>query len=146
MQDLSRLRCSRCKLKKSISEFHRDRKRKYGRQSFCKSCFQAWQREWRKSPKGKASVSRVARKQNYGLSDADYQAMKTAQQGVCAICEKPPTDLQPLSVDHDHENGKLRGLLCNRCNRGLGFLKDDVSLLKRAIVYLKLHSSSSPSL
>lgn len=61
--------------------------------------------------------------------------MKNSQGGVCAICECP--DKKRLSVDHDHQTGKIRGLLCANCNLALGNFKDDPDRLAKAIVYLK---------
>jgi len=57
------------------------------------------------------------------------------QEGVCAICFDPPT-VRPLSVDHDHKTGKARGLLCKRCNLGLGLFLDSQSRLEAAADYL----------
>ncbi len=59
--------------------------------------------------------------------------MFAAQEGACAICHR--TD-RPLNIDHCHDSGKVRGLLCGPCNRGIGFLEDDVTLLQSAIDYL----------
>lgn len=71
----------------------------------------------------------------YGLSTADYDAMLTAQSGLCAICSNPPGKIR-LHVDHDHETGEVRGLLCAACNRGIGSLRDDPALLLSALAYL----------
>jgi len=68
--------------------------------------------------------------------------MFLSQNGVCAICSGGETvktrgTLRRLAVDHDHETGKVRGLLCNRCNNGLGNFRDDPDLLREAIAYLQ---------
>lgn len=75
----------------------------------------------------------------YGISLEDYDSMLTEQGGVCAICGKQETHAQHkyLSVDHCHETGKVRGLLCHGCNATIGYAKDDPARLERAIVYLK---------
>lgn len=75
------------------------------------------------------------------LSCSKCKQMLAAQNGVCAICGKEPTKGRgrKLHIDHDHETGKRRGLLCNGCNTGIGSLGDDVSRLQRAIKYLMLH-------
>ena len=65
--------------------------------------------------------------------------MLAAQDGVCAICGRPPTEGISLHVDHDHESGARRGLLCFRCNNSLGDLEDDSDLLRRAAAYLDAH-------
>ena len=70
----------------------------------------------------------------YGLTRTDYFRMLTSQDGGCAICRCPPGFLR-LAVDHDHATGEIRGLLCQKCNVGLGFLE---GYLKAAVTYLKL--------
>jgi hypothetical protein len=77
----------------------------------------------------------------YGLTLEDYDAMLEAQGGVCAICGGGPIGGREkyLCVDHDHETGKVRGLLCGHCNTGIGKLKHDSSILAAAIEYLALH-------
>jgi recombination endonuclease VII len=72
---------------------------------------------------------------DYGLSWDEYQALLAAQGGVCKICNFPPT-AKGLYVDHDHHTGAVRGLLCSRCNSGLGMFRDDASILMSAITYL----------
>ena len=79
---------------------------------------------------------------NYGLTMKDYDIMVKAQNGLCAICQKPERfktplgNIRPLAVDHDHQTGEVRGLLCDRCNNGLGSFKDSPALLNRAQKYL----------
>jgi len=77
-------------------------------------------------------------KSRYGLSLADYDRMLELQSGACAICgSKSPGDKDAnFHVDHCHTTGAVRGLLCNRCNIGLGFFSDDVGRLAKAIEYL----------
>jgi hypothetical protein len=82
-------------------------------------------------------------KQNFGISIEQYQEMFDAQGGVCSICGKPETaksnrgELKMLAVDHDHKTGKIRGLLCQKCNNGIGHFEDNGNLLLRAIRYLR---------
>lgn len=71
----------------------------------------------------------------YRITKADYDAMLVRQGGVCALCKK--TSDKTLHVDHCHATGAVRGLLCGMCNVGLGCFKDDKTLLKRAISYLR---------
>lgn len=81
----------------------------------------------------------------YGLRPEEFDVYWTACRGKCFICEKQmkwPTSTQGQSldvvtVDHNHKTGKVRGLLCGRCNRTLGFFNDDIDLLQKAINYLK---------
>ena len=133
--DRAYLICRVCTILRPRSEFNKNKSSRTGYQRACKRCSRELQRKWRQTPAGKESASRVARKRNYGLTDAEYEAMKTAQQGVCAICGKPPD--YSFHVDHDHETGEMRGLLCGGCNFGIGYFKDDTSLLERAIAYIK---------
>lgn len=79
-------------------------------------------------------------RRRYGI---DYGKWLAAQNGVCAICSKPETSrgsqgaLKRLAVDHNHETGEVRGLLCNNCNRAIGFFADDSALVRRAADYLE---------
>lgn len=80
----------------------------------------------------------------YGLTLAEYEAMFDAQGGLCAICQRPETMTQKgkvkaLSVDHDHETGRVRQLLCSACNRALGFFGDDPERIADAAAYLAGH-------
>jgi hypothetical protein len=72
----------------------------------------------------------------FGITSAEYDQMVMAQCGTCGICGEPEAPKTRLSVDHDHDTGKLRGLLCGSCNRGIGLLQDSPELLNRASAYL----------
>ena len=73
----------------------------------------------------------------YGITPQEYDALLEKQEGKCAICKETCAVYGRLCVDHDHTTGKIRGLLCNHCNTGLGKFKDKVELLDVAIEYLK---------
>lgn len=74
---------------------------------------------------------------NYGITIETYNEMFERQQGKCAVCGKHQSVLvEKLGVDHDHYTGKVRGLLCRKCNFGIGFLDDDILLLQRCMTYL----------
>ena len=84
----------------------------------------------------------LARK--FKITVEQYNAMLEAQNGVCKICgfscgakRRGTRKMMSLSVDHDHSTGKVRGLLCNSCNVGLGRFKDNINSLERAVAYLK---------
>lgn len=86
-------------------------------------------------------------KRDFGITIAEYTEILLAQNGVCAICEKPETatrngKLKALAVDHDHESGGIRSLLCVECNTGLGKFKDSPSLLRRAADYIEKHAGN----
>lgn len=72
-------------------------------------------------------------KRNYGINLEEYTKRYDTQHGLCAIC-KTPHDV--LCVDHSHDTGKVRGLLCHPCNRGIGLLKESADTLRAAISYL----------
>lgn len=76
-----------------------------------------------------------SRLKKYGITEVDYQTLLAKQNGGCAICGS--SGRRRLDVDHDHLTNKIRGLLCNNCNRGLGHLKDDPALLRLAATYLE---------
>lgn len=76
------------------------------------------------------------RLKKYGITADDYDAISAEQNGVCAICKDICVSGNALAVDHCHETGKVRGLLCGHCNTGLGKFRDDIDLLKIAIDYL----------
>lgn len=75
----------------------------------------------------------------YGLTLDDYTAMLTAQGGRCAICGAASSDAtkRRLAVDHCHGTGRVRGLLCGKCNIGIGQFNHDPDLLTKAIEYLR---------
>jgi hypothetical protein len=71
----------------------------------------------------------------YGISLDDYELMLKSQNGGCKICTRRPGN-RPLHVDHNHETGRVRGLLCHQCNWYLGTLEEDYSTVLRLISYL----------
>lgn len=92
----------------------------------------------------KRSLRHVLRRR--GMAESDYQKMVEDQNNLCAICGKAETKIKRhqvcrLSLDHDHETGAIRGLLCDSCNRGLGFFGDSTTNLWRAFNYLTNHKA-----
>jgi hypothetical protein len=79
---------------------------------------------------------------NYGITLGKYNLMLFTQNGLCAICRNLSKDKRKkyLCVDHDHQTGKNRGLLCSKCNIGVGQFNDSAENLRRAAEYLELHS------
>lgn len=75
-------------------------------------------------------------KKRYNITPEEYDALFEEQNGKCLICGEYDTK-RKLNVDHSHKTGVIRGLLCTTCNRGIGFFKDDVEKMSKAILYLK---------
>jgi len=122
--------CSKCRKVKPRSEFTVDGGYLRGP---CKEC---------ESKRDHGVAQRKAKAKKYGLSLDDYEQMLAAQGGVCAICQRPETfvtrgTVSSLGIDHDHETGVVRGLLCRLCNAGIGGLQDSPELLERAAEYLR---------
>lgn len=93
--------------------------------------------QWRKdNPKAYRSI---ILKHRYGITLKDYEELLDKQNGVCAICSNKETIKRKtnLSVDHCHTTNKVRGLLCDQCNKGLGNFKNDTLLLQNAAKYLE---------
>lgn len=82
---------------------------------------------------------------SYGIGVEQYDSILAEQGGMCAICstDKPTGKWKVFAVDHDHDTGQVRGLLCNECNRGMGLLKDNASLLRLAAEYLDRHKAKT---
>jgi hypothetical protein len=113
-------KCPGCKTEKFSHEFYRNSANKDGLNWQCKNC-----------------ESICMRKSNYGVTEEWRQVTLRAQGGFCAICkEAPGCGDSSLSVDHDHQTGAPRGLLCGNCNRGIGHLRDSIDLLGKAEEYL----------
>lgn len=75
-------------------------------------------------------------RKKYGITLKDYKVMVENQNNLCKICNQLEPGKKLLGVDHCHKTKKIRGLLCSKCNIGLGFFKDNVENLKRAVEYL----------
>ena len=88
----------------------------------------------------KGAQRKSALKRNYGLTPEQLDAMRLAQKDLCAICRKPPTGRwSTLCVDHCHDTGRVRGLLCNNCNRAIGLLGDNETVIQAAAGYIRFH-------
>ena len=104
-------------------------------------CRRKVEAEWRRKHPDKVQQNNRKRKMGYyGLSVNDYDALMESQNNCCAICKKTCITGRALAIDHDHNTNKVRGLLCNKCNQGLGFFDDSIDLLQGAMVYLNQHS------
>lgn len=96
--------------------------------------------EWRKNNPEKVHLGKIKRK--FGITEEQYLLLRKIQEDECAICGRSE-DYQRLGVDHNHKSGQIRGLLCARCNTGIGSLQDSVILLENAIIYLKKHEQKT---
>lgn len=96
------------------------------------------QKEWRakQDPDYLRQYKRMKKLETYGLTPDDYDEMLRNQNGLCAICNKSATD-KALAVDHCHETGRVRGLLCFICNFGLTWFSENSEMLSRASDYVR---------
>ena len=104
------------------------------------SCTYQWKKSNRTEEEHAATVRRNNLKRCYGITLEDFNEMLVEQGGVCAICRKdePGGRHGEFHVDHCHDTGKVRGLLCDACNRMLGFARDNDRTLNRAGEYLRM--------
>jgi Recombination endonuclease VII len=115
----------------------------------CKACISSDKRQRYAAKDGdKVSHAQVLR-EKYNLTPAEYERMLTDQQGVCAICRKAETARgrggapRRLAVDHDHRSGRVRQLLCQRCNLVTWAVEENPSLLDAVRTYLERHTTPS---
>lgn len=91
--------------------------------------------------KVRATTRKSQLKNDFNITPDDYKKMLMSQDGKCKICGKSEKIInRGLAVDHCHETGRVRGLLCNSCNLGLGKFKDSIEVLEKALEYLKQRS------
>lgn len=131
--------CTNCDTEKDLSSFQlakkkrRDGTRYECRLWTCNAC------EWEKKKARKATKDYDLQRK-YGITIETYNDMFEAQEGCCDICETHQSNLtRALAVDHCHDTGKVRGLLCGNCNIGIGNLQDSIKVLKKATKYLRRH-------
>jgi hypothetical protein len=138
--------CSKCNADKPESEFYtytsRDKHLTGGLHARCKRCEHDARASHRKANPQKAAdnARKCKLKKVYGISVEQWEQMSVSQNGVCAICKGKSKDGRRLHVDHCHASGKVRGLLCHDCNRGLGMFQDNTIFLQNAKEYLDNHS------
>jgi len=145
-------KCNKCGEAKSISEYFKAGKHPSGKVKMrgdCKACAKRDTSEWRKNKRAHyneyMSKYRVQNpdkireheiKKLYGISGDDLRQMTASQDNKCKICRRPPSGKRPLAIDHCHSTGRVRGLLCYRCNLGVAFLEAP-GILPIALKYLK---------
>lgn len=145
-------KCSRCRTDKPLDSFYVSKIHRGGRHSYCIPCHKAEGaarvrrnpephraavRRWQRRNPDKVRAQRLAIE--YGIVPEEYDALLRRQAGVCAICGAACPKYSNLSVDHCHKTGRVRGLLCDPCNNGLGRFGDDPDRLVAAADYLRQH-------
>lgn len=146
--------CRKCKLEKLHDEFTRYTKSKDGRRSFCRSCAsldaklyhqnnreRVLERERNRYHSDKNHSRDKHLRKRFKITLEQFNKLLEQQHGVCAICGGPPVMGQSLHVDHDHQTGQVRGLLCGRCNTGIGLLGDTEAGISKALEYFRKASN-----
>lgn len=145
--------CAQCFTLKHVLDFSIRRDSSDGRNRICKSCacdnaktdrdlnpvkFRERNRAYRGSnlEKVRAYLKDKNLQRDHGITLADFQRILERQEGRCAICKCVPRG-KNIHLDHDHLTGKIRGILCVRCNAGLGMFRDDPENMRRACEYLE---------
>jgi hypothetical protein len=123
--------CPGCGEEKSIEDFPRNKNTQDGLAFYCKACHNQKGKEPRIRNNGSASA--YHRKHRYGITSEQVAAILATQGGRCPICLTRP----PIHLDHDHQTGEVRGILCFGCNGGLGQFQDNTAWLSRAVIYLE---------
>ena len=130
--------CNKCGRELPLDSFWKSAASPDGHIYHCKECGSLINKSIKRP-----SISRWKNhiRKKFNLSEEEYAKMLDKQGGVCAICGQPETatfktSIRRLAVDHDHITGEIRGLLCRRCNLGLGYFNDDLTLIQRALSYL----------
>jgi hypothetical protein len=143
--------CTKCSKDKPVAEFYKDPRYDTLR-SWCKKCCNEHSHTWNKAhPERHIVATKKWRENNprkpvnarllkeYGITLEEYERMLTEQNGKCAICgTETPRGIGKFHVDHSHETGNVRGLLCNNCNTALGLFRDSTSIMQSAIEYLNV--------
>lgn len=144
--------CAKCLVGQPIANFAKDSHSKDALHSYCKDCKREMLRPLMKiigrGRKSQVKVSNLKYKYaKYGIDSSWIDNKLKEQEGKCPICSAVFDDVPEetkthpnhpgFCIDHDHKTNKNRGLLCNKCNIGLGFFGDDIDLLKSAIQYLE---------
>lgn len=137
--------CTVCKETKELDQFYNVKSTKDGKGYRCKECDNKARQKWSANNPERSHLSQRQRnlKHRFGVDLEWYEKQFKKQNYSCAICEtktnKTVGDRQfwNFSVDHCHDSGKIRGILCNNCNRALGLFQDNPELLKKAASYVE---------
>lgn len=93
--------------------------------------------------KNREAILSALRKRSFGVEDGDVETLLKQQGGRCGICGTDNPGKHDFALDHDHATGAIRGMLCHRCNGGLGMFRDDPTVIEKAIAYLKRFSGAA---
>lgn len=135
MKNLYKVCCS-CREKKpaTLEFFHKQKDHKYGVRSMCKKCLNSKNRDNYEKISGKKKML----KYKFGITLDGYNILHELQDGKCALCDRDRKDFnKDFAVDHDHNTGKVRGLLCMNCNMDLGIIENYKQNPERWDKYLK---------
>lgn len=144
-------KCYKCGIERPKEEFSKTRDAKDGRTGVCKACANKAHAEYRrlnrdkiashkKTPVARVQSRRSKLRLTYGINESQFDGMFLRQLGMCGICSigmSGETKQLTPHVDHCHKTGKVRGLLCGACNRGMGLLKDSYENCEKAAEWLK---------
>lgn len=127
--------CPKCEQMIPMSQFSRNKRMIDGLGTYCRSCV-ALRAKSAYTP----NVGRIWNlKRNYGISLEEFDSILEAQGNACAICHCTESGGKNWHVDHDHNTGAIRGLLCNSCNTALGHMRDSPAILRAAADYVERH-------
>lgn len=127
--------CTVCREIKDLGLFNKHKGHIDGLQSKCRECNRLACSDYYHSDKVKARRKR--REQLYGTTPDDIEALAASQGGVCALCNGSLEGNRQFNIDHCHITDRVRGILCGSCNKGLGFFKDNVAVLRKAALYVE---------
>lgn len=137
--DLSRPQvCRTCKEEKPTSNFYRRANTKSGLDSECAECTKERDKRRYKRDRHKRKYQNkwATIKMKFGITESNWMEMLKKQNSCCAVCRVLFEPIEKAHIDHDHKTGKIRGLLCKKCNFAIGLLNDDPSVFIRAAKYL----------
>ena len=131
--------CTKCNALKSSKDFPKETRTYDGKRCQCKECLNQYEREhYANSESRRFSRFATMIKRKWGITGMQYKTMLKSQKGVCAICGKANINKnRRLAVDHCHKSNKIRGLLCGKCNIGIGQFNDNPKLLRKAALYIE---------
>jgi len=125
--------CTMCGIEKPLTAFQKDPKASCGHQSRCQRCKTNITREWRKKNPDKNKAQRHRQRlKRYGLTEGDFDRMVEKSGGRCEICGAQ----EELHIDHNHQTGRVRGLICQNCNIAIGKSHERIPILQNMIHYL----------